>query len=224
MGKDVWFDNAQVLHYNTQVLEENHYYPFGLTVSNSAMGVTPQPLKYNGKELEKSFGLEWYSYGAREYDPQIGRFATIDRFASNFASSSPYHYASNNPISNIDINGDSTWTTTNTIKNANGTTTTTYTTHITGKVLDLAGVKLGGGCNVRSGTRELARDINSSFNKQRTMNQLPNGNKEIWNFDVNFTEAKSMNDVSASDHLLVVVDDVTGTADPAKGGVVYQIC
>jgi len=218
MGKDVWFDNVQVLHYNTQVLEENHYYPFGLTISKSALGTTPQPLKYNGKELEKSFGLEWYSYGAREYDPQIGRFATIDRFASNFASRSPYHYASNNPISNIDINGDSTWTTTNTIKNANGTTTTTYTTHITGKVLDLAGVKLGGGCNVRSGTRELARDINSSFNKQRTMNQLPNGNQEIWNFDVNFTEAKSMNDVSGSDHLLVVVDDVTGTADPELGG------
>jgi hypothetical protein len=26
-----------------------------------------QKYKYNGKELEKKFGLEWYDYGARKY-------------------------------------------------------------------------------------------------------------------------------------------------------------
>lgn len=54
------------------------------------------------------FGVNWYDYGARFYDPQLGRFHAIDRFAENFAEWSPYHYANNNPINNIDINGDST--------------------------------------------------------------------------------------------------------------------
>ena len=52
MGKDVWFDNVQVLHYNTKVLEENHYYPFGLTTSATAMGTTKQPYKYQGIEFD----------------------------------------------------------------------------------------------------------------------------------------------------------------------------
>jgi len=42
------------------------------------------------------------------YDPQLGRWHTQDRFAEDFSSWSPYHYANNNPVLNIDINGDST--------------------------------------------------------------------------------------------------------------------
>lgn len=41
------------------------------------------------------------------YDPTIGRFNRIDRFSEKYTSLSPYQYGANNPISNIDINGDS---------------------------------------------------------------------------------------------------------------------
>ncbi|MCB9326732.1 MAG: hypothetical protein H6571_23595 [Lewinellaceae bacterium] len=60
---------------------------------------------YNGKEFNEEIG--WYDYGARWYDPAIGRFNKIDRFAEKYVSMSPYGYAANNPISIIDINGDS---------------------------------------------------------------------------------------------------------------------
>lgn len=62
---------------------------------------------YNGKELDQDFGLDWYHYGARMYDPTIGVFTGTDRFAENYAAQSPYTYAANNPIKFIDVNGDS---------------------------------------------------------------------------------------------------------------------
>lgn len=107
IGKDVWFDNVQVLHYNTKVLEENHYYPFGLTVSTEAMGVSKQPLKYQSKELEKSFGIEMYDFQARMYDPQIGRTWQPDPLAESRSWVSPFSWVQNNPIVRIDPTGAS---------------------------------------------------------------------------------------------------------------------
>jgi len=48
-----------------------------------------------------------YHAGARLYDPEIGRFASQDRFKEKYPSMSPYQYAANNPILFIDVNGDS---------------------------------------------------------------------------------------------------------------------
>lgn len=53
---------------------------------------------------------DWYVYGARFYDAQMGRFHSIDNFAEKYYSQSTYQYTLNNPISYIDINGDSAWT------------------------------------------------------------------------------------------------------------------
>ncbi len=58
---------------------------------------------YNGKELQKN--TNWLDYGARMYNPALGRFHMIDPKSGNFAEQSPYIYAGNNPIKFIDING-----------------------------------------------------------------------------------------------------------------------
>jgi RHS repeat-associated protein len=50
--------------------------------------------------------LEEYDYGARFYDPQIGRFGTQDKFAEKYDPLTPYQYGANNPIRYVDMNGD----------------------------------------------------------------------------------------------------------------------
>ncbi len=58
--------------------------------------------KYNGKELQET-GM--YSYGWREYMPDIGKWNGIDQLAEAYQMASPYSYVLNNPISFLDPDG-----------------------------------------------------------------------------------------------------------------------
>ena len=46
-----------------------------------------------------------YDYGARNYDPSIGRYFVIDAFAEKFEDRTPYHYVSNDPVNLVDVDG-----------------------------------------------------------------------------------------------------------------------
>ena len=95
-------NNRVVADKDGNVEETNHYYPFGGVFASSQ---NVQPYKYNGKELDTKKGLNWYDYGAREYDAVLGRFTTMDPMAEKYYAVSPYTYCVNNPIKFVDPTG-----------------------------------------------------------------------------------------------------------------------
>ncbi len=110
-----------------KILEENHYYPFGLKHGNynairkdvkyqelaaskkEVKQVVPEAVKfkylYNGKELQDELGLNWDSFKYRNYDYAIGRFMSVDPLAEDRNWVSPYNFVQNNPLTRIDLDG-----------------------------------------------------------------------------------------------------------------------
>ena len=103
-----------------KILDESHYYPFGLKHSEYAKyGLIEQNLevviapvadnpfkyKYLGQERQDELGLNWDSFKWRNYDYAIGRFMSVDPLAEEFPDWSPYSYGFNNPLRFTDPTG-----------------------------------------------------------------------------------------------------------------------
>ena len=93
-----------------RVLETNNYYPYGMQIKPLSQTYytgsdVKNRYKYNGKELFSDNGLDWLAYGKRFYDPVVARFWDLDPLADTFAYVTPYNYAENSPVANIDLWG-----------------------------------------------------------------------------------------------------------------------
>jgi len=78
---------------------ERDYYPFGEELMVSGYNTN---YKYNGKEFDGEAGINLYYYGARYYDPNLGRFISVDPVRDY---TNPYSYVRNNPLNAIDPTG-----------------------------------------------------------------------------------------------------------------------
>ncbi|SKA41221.1 RHS repeat-associated core domain-containing protein [Chitinophaga eiseniae] len=109
--QDVFFDNLVVTQASGPVLEETHYYPFGLTMagisSNALKGSSyaENKYKFTGQLLDEDLGWNTYQMKWRTMDPQIGRFLQVDPLATKYVHNSPYAYAENKVTTGIDLEG-----------------------------------------------------------------------------------------------------------------------
>ena len=105
--QEVYFDDMTVEHTPQLIVQENHYYPFGLELKGIQKKGTPEHrFKFNGVENEQSFGLNWNETHFRSYDVQLGRWHQIDPKAEKFFGHSPYVAFNNNPLFYTDPMGD----------------------------------------------------------------------------------------------------------------------
>ncbi len=104
----VYFDNLAVTHTRRKILEETHYYAYGLkiqAISGQAFQKPTAPEKFQGNYSNFEEETGWNDFELRSYDPQIGRWLQNDPYGE-FASG--YVGMGNDPINNVDASGGGT--------------------------------------------------------------------------------------------------------------------
>jgi RHS repeat-associated protein len=97
-------DPADGTQQTAKIVQENDYYAFGYGIQSSQWAVSPKnEYLYNHKELQEETGL--YDYGARFYDPVIGRWTSVDPLAEKGRRWSPHSYAFSDPMRFTDPDG-----------------------------------------------------------------------------------------------------------------------
>jgi RHS repeat-associated protein len=100
--------NGGIDHYIAEVLSQNDYYPFGMQMPGRKYAANGSyRYGFNGKENDNEVKGEGnqQDYGMRIYDPRLGKFLSVDPIARQYPRYSPYHFAGNNPIRNLDLDG-----------------------------------------------------------------------------------------------------------------------
>ncbi|WP_343307379.1 DUF6443 domain-containing protein [Chitinophaga niabensis] len=200
----VYFDNFMLTHERGRLLEESHYYPFGLLmagISSKSFGIKGNKFLYNGKELQNGEmangeGLEWYDFGARMYEPQLGRWHVKDPLGEKYSEWSPYHAVANNPMIVTDPEGKK-WVITITIYENGSIHFEIYFYGViknsSGKPYDAAAFE-----------RVIKEQIERVFNTNIPVNNT--GTTVSSNIHVNLRTVKSENEIGDNDHIIEIVN------------------
>ena len=84
------------------------YYPFGMAMPGRTFSSNQYRYGFNGKEKDDEVKGEGnsYNFGARIYDPRIGKWLAVDPKASVYPGISPYVAFGNDPLYFIDPEGE----------------------------------------------------------------------------------------------------------------------
>ena len=108
--QSVYFDNFKVQIAAGNLIEENHYYAYGLKIAaissvklgDGAEGGLKNNNQYQGAYSEIDADIGWNDFALRNYDAQTGRWVQQDPY-QEYAS--PYVGMGNDPINNVDPDG-----------------------------------------------------------------------------------------------------------------------
>lgn len=105
----VYFDNLSLVHHRGPLVEETHYYPFGLVmsgISSKAAGIIQNKEKtFQGQLFDNDLGLDWVQFKWRNHDPQIGRFIEIDPLSEEYVHNSTYAFSENKVTTHVELEG-----------------------------------------------------------------------------------------------------------------------
>jgi len=185
-----------------EIISEKHYYPFGLqhrgynNVVSANKNDMAERFAYANKESNPELGLEWIDFGWRNYNPSIGRWMNIDPLADKFYNQSTFNYVANSPMILSDPDGrDISFSI---IRGDNGEITDINIT-VTGKIINDSRRNL----NQKQLGRRRDRILTGLSNIQvegEGVNVSFSGNIEI---------ANSESDISKTDHVFRLVDNVS---------------
>lgn len=96
-------NNGVIDGYHPDIIRANDYSSFGSLLPGRTYKMEEYSYGYNGKQNDEETGYQ--DYGMRMYDPNIGRFLSVDPMTTKFAELSPYQFASNRPIDGKDLDG-----------------------------------------------------------------------------------------------------------------------
>ena len=103
--QDYMGNNRMVVNKNGTTEQVTHYYPYGGVIGDISTNENLQKYKFEGKELDRTFGLDNYDIHARQYFAMMPTWDRIDPLAENTPQFSPYSYCGGNPINFGDYNG-----------------------------------------------------------------------------------------------------------------------
>ena len=105
-----------VVKKNGTVEQITHYYPYGGVIGDISTNESVQKYKLfhyipreqarsEGKELDRTFGLDNYDIHARQYFAMAPMWDRIDKMAENYYGISPYSYCGGDPVNKVDSDG-----------------------------------------------------------------------------------------------------------------------
>lgn len=98
---------ASVDDYDVSIQSWNDYYAFGQLMPGRSFSSSDYRYGFNGMEKDGEIKGEGnsYDFGARIYDPRIGRWLSLDPLMKKYPDLSPYNFTRNSPILFIDKDG-----------------------------------------------------------------------------------------------------------------------
>jgi len=173
-------------------------------------GAGVRQYKYNGKELNQDFGLDWMDYGARWYDAAIGRWNAVDPLAEKYYSFSTFGYTANNPTNFIDPDGAQVEAAVS-YRGEGEDRQAVVTITVTGSILDLSDNWISGASAMARRLKGRAKDISGRSVDVTGLGITDSEGNEVsgnvtLNFDFQFEAVNNISEISDDDHLIVLAN------------------
>ena len=95
---DYMGNNRMVVNSDGTIEQITHYYPYGGVIGDISTNESVQKYKFEGKELDRTFGLDNYDIHARQYFAMAPMWDRIDPMAEKYYGISPYAYCGGDPV------------------------------------------------------------------------------------------------------------------------------